>query len=338
MSIWTPYTSRMTPSMDPGLVAWASERFDISDCQIQPLPVEASTRKFWRCTNSGNSWILMDSPPESENNSQFVALSDVFRRVEVPVPKVLAFDPDRGYLVVEDVGSRSFYTTYNQGSVDRPVSVAVDTILKIQSIKSSVVPRYTAQRLRDELTIFRDFVCGELLNTSPGQLEAITPNLVGTIDLLPKTTVHRDFHCRNLLWRDAPPNIGVVDFQDALFGPVTYDLASLLYDCYWNHTDETCATAIREYWTKSASSSIPRMDSCSKMAVAVKFTAVQRLLKAAGIFVRLRIQKNQASHLRHVVPTLQKAQRLCMEYNPLTELGRWLMNTIIPATSERLSK
>ncbi len=328
----------MTPPIDPSLTAWAANQFDISNCEIQPLPVEASTRAFWRCTSGGNSWILVHSPPESENNSQFVALSDVFRSVEVPVPNVLAYDLDRGYLLVEDVGSQSFYATYREGIVDEPLSAAVSTILKIQSIQSSLVPEYTAKRLREEIHIFRDYICGDLTHVLPAQLDAITPELVGQIDELPKTTVHRDFHCRNLLWRDGPPYIGVVDFQDALRGPITYDLASLLYDCYWNHTKETCDTAIQDYWRKSQTTSIPRLASCSQMASAVKFTAVQRLLKAAGIFVRLWVQKQQSSHLPHVLPTLQKAQQLCMEYSPLTELGNWLKQSVIPSTSQRLGR
>lgn len=326
------------PPMDPSLAAWAADQFDISNCKIQQLPVEASTRAFWRCTDGTNSWILMHSPPESENNSQFVALSDVFREVEVPVPDVLACDLDRGFLVIEDVGSQSFYATYRKGIVNEPLSVAVATILKIQSINSSLVPEYTAKRLNEEIHIFRDYLCCELTQTTPAQLDAITPDLVGQIDQLPRATVHRDFHCRNLLWSGVPPYIGVVDFQDALRGPVSYDLASLLYDCYWNHTKDDCTTAIREYWNNAEATSIPRMASCSQMAIAVKFTAVQRLLKAAGIFVRLWIQKNQSTHLPHVLPTLQKAQQLCMEYSPLTELGNWLKQKVIPSTSQRLGR
>ena len=322
--------------MKPALISWASEHFDLDACQVEQLPVEASTRKFWRCTDVSESWILMDSPPATENNEQFVTLSDVFLRAKVPVPQVIARDLAKGFLVVSDVGKRSFLSTYQEGTIAKPLNVAVQTILNIQTIEDPAIPPYTEDRLHDELQIFREYVCDAVLGTVDQVFQDAVPLLVKEIALLPTVTVHRDFHCKNLLYLDQHPYIGVVDFQDALRGPITYDIASLLFDCYWSHTLSAIESTLTQYWNSAFKLDIPTVPSLSQLAESVKFTAIQRLLKAAGIFVRLWMTKRQTTHIPHVIPTLDKAQSLCVQLQPLKELGTWLREGVIPEVSRRL--
>lgn len=318
------------------LIEWASEYFDLTACKVEQLPVEASTRKFWRCSIAPESWILMDSPPATENNEQFVTLSDVFHKAKVPVPQVIACDLNRGFLLVEDVGKHSYLSSYRNGIIEQPISVAVETILKIQTVVDPAIPPYTAGRLQDELSIFREFVCEALLDSADQAFLSAIPILVDEIDKLPRVTVHRDFHCMNLLVRDQWPYIGVVDFQDALCGPLTYDLASLLFDCYWNHSSETYESALTQYLEDAKDLNIPAMHPRAQFSNSIKLTAVQRLLKAAGIFVRLLINKNQTTHIRHVLPTLSKAQALCSQLDPLHELDIWLYEDVIPRVKLKL--
>lgn len=322
--------------MKPELIAWASEHFELEACQVEQLPVEASTRKFWRCSNESESWILMDSPPATENNEQFVTLSDVFLKAKVPVPRVIACDLFKGFLVVSDVGKRSFLTSYREGTIAQPLKVAVETILNIQTIDDPAIPSYTKERLHDELQIFREFICEAILGTVDQVFQSAAPVLVNQIDMLPTVTVHRDFHCMNLLYLDRYPYIGVVDFQDALRGPISYDLASLLFDCYWNHSIASFESALTKYLYSAEKLDIPTVNSRSQLAEAIKFTAIQRLLKAAGIFVRLWMTKSQITHIPHVLPTLNKAQSLCSQVRHLSELGSWLREGVIPGVSRRL--
>lgn len=322
--------------MKPALITWASEHFDLEACQIEQLPVEASTRKFWRCTKASESWVLMDSPPATENNEQFVTLSDVFFKAKVPVPRVIACDLSKGFLVVSDVGKRSFLSSYQDGTVAQPLKVAIQTILKIQTIIDPAIPPYTDERLHDELKIFREYVCEGILDAVSQVFLNAVPFLVSEIGKLPSVTVHRDFHCMNLLLLDRYPYIGVVDFQDALVGPVSYDLASLLFDCYWNHSQTAFESALSKYWNLAIEQNIPTLDSLSQLDEAVKITAIQRLLKAAGIFVRLWSTKSQITHIPYVLPTLEKARSLCDQVRPLNELGAWLQEGVISQVSQRL--
>ncbi len=278
----------------------------------------------------------MDSPPTTENNNQFIVLSDVFRKGEVPVPSILAFDSERGYLIVDDVGSEELLACFRCGLIQTPMKAAVETILKIQRIEHSAIPDYTSERLRNEIGIFEDFVCAKLLDYPNTPLQHVATGIVSRIDALPRVTVHRDFHCRNLLWRAEQNLLGVVDFQDALFGPVSYDLASLLFDCYWEHSSETIRMAVDHYWVQVQSYELPSLGTKASLFDAIRLTAIQRLLKAAGIFVRLWIQKSQTTHIRYVLPTVSKAVRLCSEFSQLQELNKWLSETVVPGLSQKL--
>lgn len=322
--------------MKPALVSWTSEHFDLEACQVEQLPVEASTRKFWRCTNESKSWILMDSPPATENNEQFVTLSEVFLKAKVPVPQVIAYDLAQGFLIVTDVGKQTFLSSYKVGTLAQPLNVAVETILKIQSIDDPAIPCYTDERLYDELQIFREYICDAILGRVDQTFLRAVPVLVNEVDKLPTVTVHRDFHCMNLLYLDRSPYIGVVDFQDALRGPISYDLASLMFDCYWNHSQTAFDSVLKQYWNGIKERDIPSVDSQSQLAEATKLTAIQRLLKAAGIFVRLWMTKSQTTHIPHVLPTLNKARSLCGQVRSMHELGSWLQESVIPAVSRRI--
>lgn len=322
--------------MQPALIDWASEHLDIGSCKVERLPVEASTRKFWRCSIASDSWILMDSPPDTENNEQFVTLSDVFLKAGVPVPQIIASNLSKGYLLVSDVGKQSYLSAYQQGIVVHPLDVAVETLLKIQSINHPAIPLYTKERLYDELQIFREYICEALLAISHHTFNDSVPLLVNEIYNLPKVTVHRDFHSKNLLFRNHSPKIGVVDFQDSLHGPLSYDLASLLFDCYWSHSDQSIDYAITKYLAGAERLDLPTVGHHQRFADSIKLTAIQRLLKAAGIFIRLWMSKNQTTHIPFVLPTLSKAQSLCAQLSPMNELGSWLEVCVIPQLAQRL--
>ena len=321
----------------PEIFSWASNVGSINTHSIQPLLTEASTRRFWRCANGTRSVVLMNSPPATENNEQFLKLSKTFLAASIPVPKVIACDLDKGFFILEDVGENDFHSEYTKGNVSRCLNLAVKILFRIQDIKNGLIPIYSIDRFCTELQIFEQYICTSLLQISFAPLREKTDAIIEVITSVPDCTVHRDFHCRNLLVRSESPFIGVVDFQDALVGPMTYDIASLLYDCYWNHKIVDINEQLVKFW--NASNGNGRISvNFETFEQAVKITALQRLLKACGIFYRLWILRQQDSHIQYILPSLQKAHAICGQVDLLRDLYVWLGSTVIPRVRSKVEE
>ena len=319
----------MSARLPPTFRAWLEAELATSELTIEPLAPEASTRRFYRVKHdSDESHIAIHSPPESEQNEQFVTLSQVFRNGQVPVPQVHAFEASLGYLLVDDFGSTELLEAY-QDPVRREQSVqfALNTLVDIQKVVDSRIPDYTSQRLHDELDIFCDWCSEKLLNLDAKPLKAIKSNLVTEIDEQPKVTVHRDYHCRNLLFQ--PHGIGIVDFQDALVGPCMYDLASLLFDCYFEHSRVDIERWVDGYLVSVKEASLPTIGSRHAVFRALELTALQRQLKAVGIFCRLWFLQKKKSHLPFVIPVLSRASHLAGR-NGYLVLAHWLEEQVKP--------
>lgn len=272
--------------------------------------------------------MAMYSPPDTENNVQFVALSQVFLSHGVAVPRVHAYDSVQGFILVDDFGATEFLHIYGDVAHRKvALELAVHSLVDIQRTQDSRIPIYSVQRLRDEVDIFRDWCCKRLLGIESDPLEAVRSDLVDEIDSQPKTTVHRDYHCRNLLMNGS--KLGIVDFQDALVGPCTYDLASLLYDCYFQHDTDDKERCIALYRRLAREVNLPRIEEKTKMVRAIEITAMQRQLKALGIFVRLWFLQQKKTHLPFVMPVLGSVVALA-RLNGYEGLAEWLKETISP--------
>lgn len=327
----------MSSRSEAEIVMWASNIISFDPHSIQPLKTEASTRRFWRCATKTRSVVLMASPPSTENNEQFLRLANIFLSSSIPVPRVLASDLNKGFFIIEDVGVRDFHAEYTKGKVNECLTLAVNVLCSIQQINSEHIPIYSNERFWAELKIFEEFICNSMLEISARPLQDSTETILNMIRSAPNVTVHRDFHCRNLLVRAEPPGIGVVDFQDALVGPMTYDLASLLYDCYWEHRPVDIQNWAEKFYAQIASNNHWSV-SFETFDKALKTTALQRLLKACGIFYRLWVNRQQSSHLQFILPSLQKAYTLCSEIDSLEELHDWLGSDVIPRGQTRLNE
>ena len=311
------------------LEAWCAEQIGTL-VAFEPLAQEASTREFYRATTPDGSRIAMDAPPETENNAQFRALSELFRVNGVPVPKVVAFDP-RGFLLVSDFGDRRFDHAYAEGREEECLDLALDALLRIQSVASDIISRYEVSRFRDELGIFTEWLVGRFLGLdAPAFIDDNWEVLIAATQAQPMATVHRDYHSRNLLLRD-DGSLGIVDFQDALFGPVTYDLVSLLRDCYHVFPEDAVEKWLGRYRVRSGCG----LDS-RDLRRAFDLTGVQRHLKAAGIFARLKLRDGRDSHLRDIVPTLERVVDVTGGYRELADLNSWVGNVVVPAARRRV--
>lgn len=291
---------------------------------FEVLPVEASTRRFYRVRTREGSHVAMDAPPATENNTQFRRLSGVFRDHGVPVPEVVAFD-ERGFLLVTDFGDRLFSAVYAQGGEEGALELAIEALVRIQTVPAEAVPPYTAQRFRDELEIFTEWLVGSLLDSRPPPFLAdVWRALVDATQAQPTVTVHRDYHSRNLLLRDDGA-LGIVDFQDALAGPITYDLVSLLRDCYHAFPEPEVARWRARYRALND----PGMAEADFVR-AFDLTGVQRHLKAAGIFARLELRDGRDSHLADIVPTLSRVVAVGGGYRQTRPLAEWIGAEVLP--------
>jgi len=327
------YNGEMNPAqrpppaaLDASLRQWLAPQMQrltgAAEFDSTALRVEASFRQFYRIASTQaheHSFIVMSAPPALEDNAAFIHIADVFRTGGIGVPEILAQDADSGWFLLSDLGLQDLEAVYATDRKDLAIDAAIATLIRIQAIEDRGIARYTAQRFADELGIFTEWFVGDMLNlTLPSALEDVFGQLIAQTQAQPQCCIHRDFHCRNLLYDDAG-NLGVVDFQDALIGPVSYDLACLLRDCYYAF----CEREVNHWCTRYLA--LAPIDLAPEVfARALDWTAVQRQLKAIGIFARLAARDGKKSHLAYIEPVLGRLASVCLGYPDLQSLGNWL--------------
>lgn len=307
--------------MDDDLANWVAASVGAPIERVVPLRVEASHRRFYRIwmAQSPSSAVVMASPPELERNDAFVAMQRLFSGARLPVPEIVAMDRELGYFMLSDLGERHLEDAYGGPDERQALELAIANLVRIQEIETQAVAPYEESRLRDELGIFSEWFLGRWLGEAldPGAqsaFEALIDNALGQ----PQCLIHRDYHCRNLLL-DEDGRLGLVDFQDALIGPATYDLACLLWDCYHSF-DEACLRHWQERYRVQSRFEF----TAEALTRALDLTGLQRQFKAVGIFVRLWLRDGKASHLGHIAPVLAAMRRIVGGYAETRHLSAWL--------------
>jgi|GEM_PF-498871 len=319
---------------DPALI-WCRraliEHPSTVDLMLTPLRVEASHRRFFRVTSATEtqSWVLMLSPPELEQNDAFINLAQVFARADLPVPRILDADRERGFILTTDLGPRHLEETYGTSAQAPALRAAIDTLRPWAAVEDEHIAPYTTSRLQDEVALFDEWFCSGLLALEGTRHQSCYTLLIDAMQEQPKGCVHRDYHCRNLLFNDG--HLGIVDFQDALHGPLLYDLASLLHDCYYTFDAATVA-----HWLDHFAERTPALASYSIPQITrwLELTALQRQLKAIGIFARLWLRDGKASHLEVIVPLLTRMQTLVKAHKPLNALGEQIARCLERAADQ----
>ncbi len=331
--VTTPPSARPSAPPDARLDLarrWLSGELGFGDYTLAPASSDASFRRYFRVTRDGESLILMDAPPEREDSRPFVELAARLAAAGVTVPRVLATDLARGLLLVTDLGSTHYLAALTGGeSPQRLYGDALEALLRMQTaVPTRGLPAYDEGLLRRELGVFREWYLGRHLGVTltPDQargLAAAEDALVGGALEQPRAFVHRDYHSRNLMLL-AEGNPGVLDFQGALVGPVTYDLVSLLRDCYvaWD-TDFVRETALGYGRRLEAAGVIPRTDP-EVFLRWLDLTGAQRHLKAAGIFARLHHRDGKPHYLADIPRTLGYVREVAGRRAELGGLGELL--------------
>ena len=336
----------MSRTDEPALEAWVGttlERMNDSGAAhwgLQTLKAEASFRQFYRVTGTEAALVLMRSPPALERNEAFVAIAAALTDAGVRAPEVLAHDREHGWLLLSDLGDRHFIDAYRAGDEHRCLRAALKTLGLIAPLRHPMIEPYTTARLTDELGIFTEWLVRNACDaTLPDALfQPVQSWLLDNAADQDSVCVHRDFHCRNLLLVEADPSaepdtvdtVGVLDFQDALIGPAGYDLASLLDDCYWRFDDATIDATLAQAAELARTTALAGTSADRITRRNIDLLAIQRQLKAIGIFARLYQRDNKASHLRYIVPVLERLVDLCNCYRELKSFAAWLADTLTP--------
>ena len=280
----------------------------------------------------------MYAPSEHENTHQFIKLAELFSKQGVGVPNVYAFDLDRGFVLMEDLGDDLLEKAYAHGGSSRALDLALRTLVDIQSIQDceGTLPTYEENRFHMELGIFSEWFLQGLIETSPpAWYPQLCRHLVNNAMNQPRCAVHRDFHCRNLLIKPSG-ELGVVDFQDALIGPITYDLASLLGDCYHEFDAQQVARSIETYRAIALRSKLPSIRDEKEFRMRFDLMVIQRQLKALGIFSRLWLKRGRHSHLADIKPVLARLATRCERYPQTLPLAGAIRSEFLPRAASRL--
>jgi len=302
---------------------------------LAPASADASFRRYFRATLAApwagaagaEALIVMDAPPAHEDCRPFMRVAQLLRDAGVNAPDVVASDIDRGYLLLTDLGTTTFASALDAQSAPALYSDAIDTLIVWQSAsRDGVLPDYDDALLRRELLLFPDWYVARHLGAD--LTVAQRTSLERTFDAVlannlaqPRVFVHRDYHSRNLMV--AAPNPGVLDFQDAVYGPITYDLVSLLRDAYVEWDEQRQLDWALRYWERARVAKLPVDADFETFWRNFEWMGVQRQLKVLGIFARLSIRDGKAGYVNdmpRVLGYLRRAAARYRELDPLTAL------------------
>jgi aminoglycoside/choline kinase family phosphotransferase len=322
---------------------WLKAVLDRGEITLTPASGDASFRRYWRLALEGQTYIAMDAPPGVEDTDRFVRIARDWRALGLRTPVIHAEDADQGFLLLEDFGRRLYLEALHADSADRLYGDALGALAIIQACAPTQdLPAYDAPFLRRELDLFRHWLVERYLGLtlSPREeadLEEALNLLVASALEQPRVCVHRDFHSRNLMIT-ASPSPGILDFQDAVLGPVTYDLVSLLRDCYiaWPRTRvEEWAWG---YFGLAVQSGILRPEQEADFPRWFDLMGVQRHLKASGIFARLLIRDSKPGYLGDIPRTLGYVLEVAPAYAPLRGLAAFIAGRVLPSLSVATSR
>lgn len=321
------------------LEQWLRTEQGMPDCQVEMVSGDASFRRYFRASQEGQSWIVMDAPPEKENCTAFIAVADALGHAGLNVPRVLVSDLQQGFLLLTDFGDKQYLSELDVSTAPALYRDAMNALLQMQKqpIPQGLIPDYTRDLLLSEMDLFKDWFVNQHLgiamdHKTEAALTTVFDFLADAALEQPQRWVHRDYHSRNLMVV-SDNNPGILDFQDAVTGPVTYDLVSLLRDCYisWP-ADQVRAWAI-EYYHDCQQQGVLGEAVISEADFMRWFDlmGVQRHLKAIGIFSRLNIRDGKSGYLDDIPRTLNYVLQVSKQYPQLAGLERIISSQLLPA-------
>ncbi len=303
---------------------------------LEPLPGDAGFRRYFRL-RCRPPLLATYAPPEREDNLAFITKGLALARAGVRVPRVYAVDYAQGFLLQEDLGPELMAAGLRRGAVEQCYQWALATLREIQQVAPdpSCFPAYDAQLLQEEMALFPRWFLADLLGIVPSAGErrliaAVFSLLIDSAMAQPQVVVHRDYHSRNLILTRSG-RLGVVDFQDAVVGPVTYDLVSLLRDCYYRLDEADLA----RYWRSYVDAAGVPIDALAQWRQWFDWMGLQRHLKVLGIFARLWLRDGKARYLEDLPLVIRYVLEVADAYPETREFAGWFADRVLPALAGR---
>jgi N-acetylmuramate 1-kinase len=344
MSSLSP-SSPVSPTSDARLeqlTSWLDALALVDTASRRPASSDASFRRYFRYDvhstlrdKLGDTLVAMDAPPARENVPAFIHVAGLLQEAGVNVPAIVARDVDNGYLLLSDLGTTTYLQRLTIDNAAFMYSDAVDTLIKFQlHSQPGVLPEFDRAFVLREMNLFPEWFVSKHLGVTMDaaqqqQLDTVFEAITANVLAQQQVFMHRDFHSRNLMFMERD-NPGVLDFQDAVYGPVTYDLASLLRDAYIQWDEEVVLDWVVRYWQRAKQVGLPVNPDIDAFYRDFEFMALQRHLKILGIFCRLNYRDGKAQYL-HDLPTVmdyvRKAAGRYKELRPLVRLLDQLEDT-----------
>lgn len=335
------------------LAQWAGDQIEqlyqhSIPAQMVSVSGDASFRRYFRIIYRENSvqqsWIAVDAPPAHENSRQFVDIAKLWSEAGVKVPAVLAFNEAEGFMLLEDFGDVLLHPELTADAADGLYQASMDSLIALQQLpKTDNIPLYDRALLDQEMALFTDWLCEKhlamtLSSADKAMLADVFERLAQSALGQPQVMVHRDYHSRNLMVCQADQQrhdhdfIGIIDFQDAVFGGLTYDLVSLLKDCYiqWPRAQVLL-------WLDYFRQRSPQAASVSEAQLIQDFDwmGMQRHLKAAGIFARLSLRDGKHGYLADIPRTCDYLVQASRLYPEFSAFSGWLEQCFLPALNAK---
>lgn len=309
---------------------------------VEPASSDASFRRYFRVVSDGSSRVVMDAPPELEDCAPFLHVSELLHDAGLNAPKIYQQDLANGYLLLSDLGKSSYLERLNDESVDWLYEDALSALLELQkgvNPQLASLPDYDEALLLREMGLFDEWFLENLMGVelSPEEqdlLSKVKKILVISALEQPRVCVHRDYHSRNLMVTEHN-NPGVLDFQDAVIGPVTYDPVSLLKDCYISWPDEMVIGWLENYHRQLVSGGITDAG-FDQFFYWFDLMGVQRHLKAIGIFARLKLRDRKDGYIADIPRTLDYVRSVCRRRAILSGFGDWIERVVMPTLGDKL--
>ena len=309
--------------------SWLETLFPNLSPVLMPASSDASFRRYFRATlSNGEHYIVMDAPPQQEDCGPFISVAALFAAAGLNVPRVLQQNLQLGFLLLTDLGDETYLSRLNRDSAPVLYKDAIDALILIQSAsRPGQLPEYDRVLLARELQLFPEWYVAQHLGISASAEE--TARLQNLFALLldnnlaqARVFVHRDYHSRNLMVTS--PNPGILDFQDAVYGPITYDLVSLLKDAYIAWDEELVLDWTIRYWEKARRAGLPVRVDFADFYRDFEWMGMQRHLKILGIFARLRYRDGKAAYVQDMPLVLDYVRRTAARYAEFGPLLRML--------------
>jgi aminoglycoside/choline kinase family phosphotransferase len=331
MSLVTPTDSTQDLRLD-ALKQWLTTLQSpvLQIASLRPASSDASFRRYFRVDGSDDAtYIVMDAPPPQEDVRPFLHVAEVFAGTGASVPQIIAQDVEQGFLLLSDLGSTTYLQLLTPDNAHKLYMDAIDALVLLQvNSQPDVLPEYDRALLQRELMLFPEWYVGKHLGVT--MTEKQTASLNQIFDLLlannlaqPQVFVHRDYHSRNLMVL-SKGNPGILDFQDAVYGPITYDLASLLRDAYIQWDEEIVLDWAIRYWERAKRAGLPVNPDIDTFYRDFEWMGLQRHLKVLGIFARLYHRDGKDGYLKDLPLVMEYTRKVAYRYKELAPLIKLL--------------